>query len=172
MHPKHAKYSLPVIETDCKDCPLKIIGLPAALKQVSNFLNDAVAVTMSGFDRVTPEARKTRLGICKDCPLHEDGRCMACGCNSHVKSEFTSEQCPLGYWQHVPSDLKDEDVLPKPTYSPKDLVQIYARPETVAHRNSVCEGCRFRNGRRCTKCSCNLYFITMIESSKCPEQKW
>jgi hypothetical protein len=172
MHPKHAKYSLPIIESDCEGCPMKIVGLPSALKQVRNFLNDAVAVGVSGFARVTERARDERLGICGQCPLHEDGRCLACGCSSRVKSEFSSEACPLGYWGHVDPNMKDTDVAPVPEFSPRDLIQIYANSETVAHRNSVCEGCRFRSGRRCTKCSCNIFHITMIESSKCPESKW
>lgn len=172
MHPKHTKYSLPVIESDCEGCPLKIVGLPSMQQQVGNFLTDAAAVSLSGFGRVTERARDARLAICGQCPLHEEGRCLACGCNIRVKSMFSAEQCPLKYWDHVDATMKHMDVVPRPEFSPRDLVQVYASPETTAHRNEICEGCRFRSGRRCTKCSCNLYHITMIEASKCPEGKW
>jgi hypothetical protein len=174
MHPQHAKYSLPILAKDCSSCPLKVTGLPSPLKQISNFLTDAVAVTMSGFDKVTPAARKARLSICDSCPLYEDGRCLACGCNIKVKSEFSAEQCPLKYWQHVPSNYEDGDVLPVPEYSPETLTghPIYAPEQMVAARNTVCDSCEYRRGRRCAGCSCNIYSLTRIRGSKCPKEKW
>lgn len=174
MHPKHAKYSLPIIESDCEGCPLKIVGLPSMLKQVSNFLTDAVVVSLSGLDRVSERARSERLGICEKCPLHEDGRCLACGCSSRVKSEFSSEQCPLKFWEHIPAGMTDGDVLPVPVYSPASLTpeSVYASEETYQSRIAVCDPCRHRNGRRCTGCSCNVYTLARIQKSNCPKELW
>lgn len=174
QHPKHTKYSLPIILSDCDNCPLKIVGLPSSLKQVSNFLTDTVAVAMTGFEEVSPAAKTARLDICNGCPLHADGRCIACGCSSRVKSAFAAEQCPLKYWEHIKSDLSDEDVVPVPVFSPATLTSssLYAPAQMVEDRNKTCDSCEYRRGRKCSGCSCNIYMLSRLTSSRCPKDKW
>ena len=185
MHGKHAKYRQQVEPSkDCEGCPLKIQTgsqgeplLPSLITQVKNLAADATKVVGSAGEAVSPTTRNARFLVCQSCPLMRANRCAACGCNVTAKTVFAAESCPLGYWEHLPKDLKPGDPIPEAEASPSELqVQqdesIYADPDTIKGRTSTCDTCPLRHGRRCKKCSCDIYTLARIRGSKCPENKW
>jgi hypothetical protein len=76
----------------------------------------------------------------------------------------------------------------KPTLSvyekAQSLLQVAARTaknrlfltnsEDVKKRRAICEGCPTgrRRGRRCNKCSCNIYVKTLVRNAECPDGHW
>jgi len=41
---------------------------------------------------------KQRQSVCADCPRHNMGACLECGCILLVKTRLAAEKCPLGKW--------------------------------------------------------------------------
>lgn len=39
-----------------------------------------------------------RRGVCKDCEFRKEGICSLCGCNTNLKTKWSSEECPDNRW--------------------------------------------------------------------------
>ena len=185
MHAKHAKYRLPVVETnDCSGCPLKVNTdqhgepvLPGKIKQLSNLVEDAKDIAKSGFKTVSRRCYNERVLVCQGCPMYRSGRCAVCSCNIAAKAAFAAEACPLAFWEHIPADVQAGEVLGQPVASPADLKSdepkaAYVDTEEYRRRTATCESCEFRRGRRCAGCSCDLYTMARLTKGVCPKDKW
>ena len=49
-----------------------------------------------------------------------------------------------------------------------------ANAAVVKKRRSICEACpsNRRRGRKCSKCSCNIYVKTLVQNTQCPDGHW
>ena len=50
---------------------------------------------------VSNETLAAREAVCKQCPRREveTNRCLECTCYLSMKTQLTSEKCPLGKWE-------------------------------------------------------------------------
>ncbi len=100
MHSQHAKYRLPIADSDCAGCPLKsktVDGepvLPSLLQRTKNLAGDIGNITRSGFATVTKAALDARLAVCETCPMKKSGSCAVCGCTLALKAKYAVEQWP------------------------------------------------------------------------------
>ena len=185
MHTKHAKYRLPVIESqDCSGCPLKVSTdqdgepiLPGKIQQLKNLAKDAKDVAASGFKTVSRRAYNERIAVCQTCPMQRNNRCAVCSCNIASKAAFAAEACPLAFWDHIPVNVQVGEQLGTPAATPADLKDSevktpYVDTDEFHRRTKICEGCQFRRGRRCSGCSCDLYTMARLTKSKCPKDEW
>ena len=92
------------IKADCKpneinrDCKKP---LPPIFQQVKNLGTAVVKHVADGMKRVSDKEFEDRLSVCNECPLHQAGRCLECGCFISIKAKWNSEDCPKGKWDKL-----------------------------------------------------------------------
>lgn len=61
----------------------------------------AKAATRLFFGAATVDVKtlQTRRDICFRCPKNDAGWCKVCTCYIPLKTEFSTEECPLGHWR-------------------------------------------------------------------------
>jgi len=61
-------------------------------------------------DRVSDEAQKRRLSICKSCPffIKITHQCSKCGCIMDAKTKLADASCPIGKWGIDSENLKQK----------------------------------------------------------------
>lgn len=91
---------------------------PSVLKQLQN-ASQASAKIISEISKgndvfVSSEVENERKQICYNCTYYDSGqkRCRQCGCMIHAKIRFTTERCPLNFWESkkntIPKKKKEE----------------------------------------------------------------
>lgn len=77
---------------------------PSVSTMAATFGKSMVNWAMNGFKTVTEEQLKTRMDVCRSCPLWDPGafahtgRCLKCGCSTQAKLRLAHEKCPEGKW--------------------------------------------------------------------------
>jgi hypothetical protein len=72
-------------------------------------------------ETVTDEHYVARMEVCGPCKFRKENKCLACGCNVHLKGLAATWTCDVGYWKEVdeeygldPDDIEEEH-KPEPT---------------------------------------------------------
>ena len=53
-------------------------------------------------------------------------------------------------------------------------LRFWASPEVEQERKKICESCptRRRRGRRCSRCTCDIYIKIKTAGASCPDGHW
>jgi hypothetical protein len=106
--------------------------------------------------------------------------------NSLMQSFDWDGECPYGL---TLDNIPERSVAPKMPSVPQQVLnltqavgrvikgivsgeQIIADEDTRKERISICEGCEFLSGSRCSKCGCVTAKKVALQTEHCPIKKW
>jgi len=69
-------------------------SLSTKIVNLSKAVVEETKAIVQGQEPVSAEEQHRRLTICMGCNYYDDGKCLLCGCNMNVKTNFRTAHCP------------------------------------------------------------------------------
>ena len=88
------------------NCPAKKWGQetindelePSFLEKAKSAASAVISHVETGLTKVSTEVQKERLAKCGPCRFRKGANCQKCGCILALKTEMSSQSCPIGEW--------------------------------------------------------------------------